>query len=155
MVESDLLDAIDLKIVRELAEDARASYAELGRKVGLSPSAVAERVRRLEQEKIIRGYHVVLNEKAFGHGVIAFIRLRCDNTHYRPFLKILPSLEAVQECHLITGGDTFLLKVMLPSMEQMASLIERLLPYGVPTTSLVMSTPVYRQQDVMILKGKE
>ena len=146
------LDSIDYNIVTSLATDARLSFAELGRKVGLSPSAVAERVRQLESDGIILGYRALLDEKAFGFSVVAFIRLTCDNNHYRPFLKILPTLDAVQECHHITGGDAFLLKVALPSLDGLEALIERLLPYGMPTTSMVLSTPVYRQQESWLLK---
>ena len=153
MGAGDLLDSIDTNIVCALAADARLSYAELGRKVGLSPSAVAERVRRLESERIILGYRALLDEKAFGYGVIAFIRLTCDNAHYRPFLKFLPTIDAVQECHHITGGEAFLIKVTLPSIDQLEPLIERLLPYGMPTTSMVLSTPVYRQQEAWLLKN--
>lgn len=146
------LDSIDSNIVRMLATDARLSYAELGRKVGLSPSAVAERVHQLENDKIILGYRALLDEKAFGFAVVAFIRLTCDNNHYRPFLKFLPTLDAIQECHHITGGDAFLIKVVLPSIDLLEPLIERLLPYGMPTTSMVLSTPVHRQQEEWILK---
>ena len=146
------LDSIDCNIVRMLATDARLSYAELGRKVGLSPSSVAERVHQLENDKIILGYRALLDEKAFGFSVVAFIRLTCDNNHYRPFLKFLPSLDAIQECHHITGGDAFLLKVTLPSIDLLEPLIERLLPYGMPTTSMVLSTPIYRQQESWLLK---
>jgi Lrp/AsnC family leucine-responsive transcriptional regulator len=149
------LDSIDYNIVRELASDARLSFAELGRRVGLSPSAVAERVRQLENERIVLGYRAILDERAFGYTVIAFIRLTCDNQHYRPFLKFLPTLEAVQECHHITGGEAFLIKVILASIDQLEPLIERLLPYGMPTTSMVLSTPVYRQQEAWLLKGPE
>jgi Lrp/AsnC family leucine-responsive transcriptional regulator len=149
------LDSIDHNIVRELASDARLSFAELGRRVGLSPSAVAERVRQLENERIVLGYRAILDERAFGYTVIAFIRLTCDNQHYRPFLKFLPTLEAVQECHHITGGEAFLIKVILSSIDQLEPLIERLLPYGMPTTSMVLSTPVHRQQEAWLLKGPE
>src|SRR5579871_3199277 len=153
MTSAHALDSIDYNIVRALASDARISYAELGRKVGLSPSAVAERVRQLETAKAVLGYRALLDEKAFGYNVIAFIRLTCDNTHYRPFLKFLPSLDAVQECHHITGGEAFLIKVTLSSIDQLEPLIERLLPYGMPTTSMVLSTPVYRQQEEWLLKN--
>jgi Lrp/AsnC family leucine-responsive transcriptional regulator len=147
------LDSIDYNIVCALAADARLSYAELGRKVGLSPSAVAERVHQLEAEKVILGYRALLDERAFGYSVIAFIRLTCDNTHYRPFLKFLPTIDAIQECHHITGGDAFLIKVMLTSIDQLEPLIERLLPYGMPTTSMVLSTPISRQQEAWLLKN--
>jgi Lrp/AsnC family transcriptional regulator, leucine-responsive regulatory protein len=153
MTAAHALDSIDYKIVGALAADARISYAELGRRVGLSPSAVAERVRQLESAKAILGYRALLDEKVFGYSVIAFIRLTCDNTHYRAFLKLLPSLDAVQECHHITGGDAFLIKVTLSSIDQLEPLIERLLPYGMPTTSMVLSTPVYRQHEAWLLKN--
>ncbi|WP_158941769.1 Lrp/AsnC family transcriptional regulator [Granulicella sp. S190] len=146
------LDPIDYNILRMLAEDARVSYAELGRKVGLSPSAIAERIHQLESSKVILGYRALLDEKAFGYSVIAFIRLTCDNTHYRPFLKFLPTIDAVLECHHITGGEAFLIKVRLSSIDQLEPLIERLLPYGMPTTSMVLSTPVNRQQEAWLLK---
>ena len=146
------LDPIDYNIVRMLAEDARISFAELGRKVGLSPSAVAERIHQLESNNVILGYRALLDEKAFGYSVIAFIRLTCDNTHYRPFLKFLPTIDAVQECHHITGGEAFLIKVRLSSIDQLEPLIERLLPYGMPTTSMVLSTPVYREKEAWLLR---
>ena len=155
MTAAHVLDSIDYKIVSALAADARISYAELGRRVGLSPSAVAERIRQLENDKAILGYRALLDQKAFGYSVIAFIRLTCDNTHYRPFLKFLPSLDAVQECHHITGGDAFLIKVMLSSIDQLEPLIERLLPYGMPTTSVVLSTPIYRQSETWLLKNTD
>jgi Lrp/AsnC family leucine-responsive transcriptional regulator len=64
------IDEISRKILRELQKDARLSFAELGRQVGLSPSATAERVRRLEDEGIIRGYRVDIDPRALGYGVI-------------------------------------------------------------------------------------
>lgn len=153
MALSESLDPIDLKIVSTLARDARLSYAELGRKVGLSPSAVAERVKRLESERVILGYRALLDENAFGYSVVAFIRMTCDNAHYRPFLKALPGFEAIQECHHITGGDAFLIKVAVPSVDKLEALIERLLQYGAPITSMVLSTPIHRQQEAWLFKN--
>ena len=140
------IDAIDRKILRELTSDARLSIAELGRRIGLSPSATAERLRRLESLEIIRGYRADINLHALGFTITAFVRLTCEGTRYKPFLKFLPTLVAVQECHHLTGNDAFLLKVILSSMSELEDLIEKLLPYGSPTTSMVMSTPLERMQ---------
>ena len=107
----------------------------------------------MESDRILLGYTAVVDERAFGYTLTAFIRLTCDNSHYRPFLKFLPTLDAVLECHHITGGEAFLLKVLLTSMEQLEPLIERLLPYGMPTTSMVLSTPVLRHQHAWLLKA--
>jgi Lrp/AsnC family leucine-responsive transcriptional regulator len=140
------IDAIDKKILRELNVDARLAIAELGRRIGLSPSATAERLRRLESLEIIRGYRADINLPALGYTITAFVRLTCEGTRYKPFLKFLPTLDAVQECHHLTGNDAFMLKVILASMTELEDLIEKLLPYGSPTTSMVLSTPLERKQ---------
>jgi len=140
------IDSIDRKLLRELTSDARLAIAELGRRIGLSPSATAERLRRLESLEIIRGYRADINLQALGFTITAFVRLTCEGTRYKPFLKFLPTLIAVQECHHLTGNDAFMLKVVLASMTELEDLIEKLLPYGSPTTSMVMSTPLERRQ---------
>jgi Lrp/AsnC family leucine-responsive transcriptional regulator len=101
-------------------------------------------VKQLESVGLIRGYRADLDLKALGLTITAFIRMTCDGPRYRPFLKFLATLAPVQECHHLTGGDAFLLKVALGSTAELESLIEKLLPYGSPTTSLVLSTPVER-----------
>ena len=140
------IDSTDRKILRELTADARLPIAELARRIGLSPSATAERLRSLESLEIIRGYRADINLQALGLAITAFVRLTCDGTRYKPFLKFLPTLDAVQECHHLTGNDAFLLKVMLASMTDLEDLIEKLLPYGSPTTSMVLSTPLERKR---------
>ena len=140
------IDSTDRKILRELTADARLPIAELARRIGLSPSATAERLRSLESLEIIRGYRADINLQALGLTITAFVRLTCDGTRYKPFLKFLPTLDAVQECHHLTGNDAFLLKVMLASMTDLEDLIEKLLPYGSPTTSMVLSTPLERKR---------
>ncbi len=134
------LDSIDTNIVRALASDARLSFAELGRRVvcRLRRGRARSPTRKRSNHPGVPRHS---DEKAFGYSVIAFIRLTCENARYRPFLKFLPTLEAVQECHHITGGEAFLIKVTLSSIDQLEPLIERLLPYGMPTTSVALSTP--------------
>jgi Lrp/AsnC family leucine-responsive transcriptional regulator len=139
------IDEISLNLLVELARDARASYAELGRRVGLSPSGVVERMRRMEEEGIIEGYAAAINPAALGLSVLAVIRMTCDGTHYHPFLKFVKTVPEVRVCHHVTGADAFFLEVATRSLEELERLIERLLPYGIPTTSLVFSSPVARQ----------
>lgn len=138
----EILDEYARNLLIELSRNARASFAELGRRVGLSPTAVAERMRRMEEEGIIRGYTVDIDRAALGLPILAVIRMTCDGTHYHPFVKFVKTLGEVRVCHHVTGGDAFFLEVTSPSMEDLERLIERLLPYGIPTTSLVFSSPV-------------
>ena len=136
------LDEFARNLLIELSRDARASYAELARRVGLSPSAVAERLRRMEENGVIEGYTVEINRLALGLPILAVIRMTCDGTHYHPFVKFVKTLGEVRVCHHVTGGDAFFLEVTAHSLEELETLIERLLPYGIPTTSLVFSSPV-------------
>src|ERR1035438_9131322 len=86
-VESSvLLDEIGRNLLRALQEDARLSFAELGRRIGLSPAATAERLRRLEEAGVITGYRVEIDREALGLPVLAIVRMSCDGAKYRPFL---------------------------------------------------------------------
>jgi len=146
-MESDSnLDNIGRKLLGELQKDPRATYAELGRRVGLSPSATAERVRRLEDAKIIRGYRLDIDPAMLGFGVKAHIRMVCDGERYRQFTQFVRSIEAVRECDHVTGSDALMMKVMVSSIEELESLIMKLLSYGVPTTSLVLSHTLVRHE---------
>ena len=140
------LDSIGRKLLAELQKDPRASYAELGRRVGLSPSATAERVRRLEDAQIIRGYRVDIDPAALGFTVKAHIRMVCDGERYRQFIQFVKTLDAVRECDHVTGGDALMMKVLVSSIEELEHLIMKLLNYGVPTTSLVLSHTVVRHE---------
>ena len=144
MDSSALLDSHGRKLLAELQADARLSLAELGRRIGLSPTAVAERMKQMEESGILRGYTVEIDRQALGLGVLAFIRMSCGGQHYHRLIDYVQTLEEVRECHHLTGGDDFLLKVTTATMDDLEALIEALLAYGNPVTSLVLSTPVER-----------
>ncbi len=137
-----LLDELGRNLLLALQEDARLSYAELGRRIGLSPAATAERLRRMEEAGIITGYRVEIDREALGLPVLAIVRMSCDGAKYRPFLKFVKGMENVMECHHVTGGDAFILKVVAGSVGELGKLVEKLLDFGVPTTSIVFSSVV-------------
>ena len=145
MESSALLDATGIKLLSVLQENARLSYAELGRRIGLSPAATAERLKRLEDAGVITGYRVDIDREALGLPILAIIRMSCDGARYRPFLKAVKALQNVVECHHVAGGDAFILKVVAHSVEELEGLVEKLLEHGVPTTSVVFSSPVVRR----------
>ena len=134
---SGLLDDLGYNLLSILQKDVRISYAELGRRIGLSPAATAERMRRMEEAGIVRGYRVDIDREALGFQVLAIVRLSCDGPRYRPFLKAVKTMDLIAECHHVAGGDAFILKVV-----ELERLVEKLLDFGVPTTSVVFSSPV-------------
>src|ERR1017187_8500429 len=145
-VESSvLLDEIGRNLLLALQDDARLSFAELGRRIGLSPAATAERLRRLEEAGVITGYRVEIDREALGLPVLAIVRMSCDGVKYRPFLKAVKDMENVAECHHVAGGDAFVLKVVAESVTELGRVVEKLLDFGVPTTSIVFSSPVSRR----------
>lgn len=146
MDSTALMDVYGRKLLTELQENARLSVAELGRRIGLSATATAERLRQMEETGILRAYTAEIDREALGLEVMAFIRMSCNGTQYHRLLDFVQTLEEVRECHHLTGGDDLLLKVTTTSMADLEALIEALLPYGTPITSLVLSSPVERRK---------
>jgi Lrp/AsnC family leucine-responsive transcriptional regulator len=136
------MDGIDWKILRELQRDARISYAELGRRVGLTTPAVIERVRKLEDAGIITGYRAEIDTAKVGLPIMAFIRMSISGVDYSHIIKVAESATEVLECHRGTGGDSFIMKVAVADVGHLQSLIDKLTPYGITTTSIVLSSPV-------------
>ena len=149
------LDEYGRTLLEALQEDSRLSYADLGRRVGLSPSATAERMRRMEEDGIIRGYTIDIDREALGLPILAFIRLTCEGHRYPSFLKFIPTLPEVRECHHVTGGEAFILQVTTSSIAELEKTIERLLPYGIPTTSIVLSSPIVRRAHEFTAKPRK
>lgn len=138
-------DSTDWRILEELQRDGRASYAELARAVSMSPSAVTERVRRLEQAGIIRGYTAVVDAEQLGFTIMALVRLRYPTGNYKPFHELLASTPQIIEAHHVTGEDCFVLKVLARSMRHLEETTGRISSLGPVTTSVVYSSPLPRR----------
>ena len=139
------LDHTGWQILRLLQENARLSFTEIGRQVGLSAPAVAERVRKLEDAGIISGYHALVNPVKVGYPILAIIRLGSMGSTFNKCAEVVRGIPEVLECHRITGSDSFYVKVMVPSILHLQALIDQLQPYGETTTTLVLSSAVTRR----------
>lgn len=141
--EQPALDDVDWHILCELQAEARISYTELGRRVGLTRPAVGERVKRLEEVGVIRGYRADVDLRKVGLPLTALIRVAtAGEGRYDQVLGLLKDRPEVLECHRVTGSDSYFVKVVVASVEHLQELLERLMPYGQPTTSIVLSSPV-------------
>jgi Lrp/AsnC family leucine-responsive transcriptional regulator len=106
------MDAMDMKTVAHLQASGRESWTRLGETLGVTGPAAAERVRRLEERGVIRGYAALLDPLAVGASVTAFVAVTLRRPkHRRAFLKRVAALAEVQECHHVAGDDDYLLKV--------------------------------------------
>ena len=136
------MDDMDWALLRELQLDARLSFSELSRRVHLSSPAVAERVRRLEESGVITGYHARVDLTRTGWSVLAMIRMSC----YGPRCVLrdpeVARWACVLEIHRITGDACCILKVAAGSMDAFEEIIDRLAPYGQPSSTMVLSTPL-------------
>src|SRR5512135_1701093 len=112
----DSLDPTDWNLLRLLQENARLTFSELGRQVGLTAPAVAERVRKMEDSGIIVGYHAEINPTRVGYPVLAIIRIGSTGSTFNKCAEAVRKMHDVLEAHRITGSDSFYLKVMVPSI---------------------------------------
>jgi Lrp/AsnC family leucine-responsive transcriptional regulator len=136
------LDETDWRILVALQRDARMSYADLAREVSMSPSALTERVRRLEERGVISGYRATVDLERVGLPILAWVRLRYPSGNYGPFDRLMADLPEALEAHHVTGEDCFLVKVAARSMRHLESVTGRLSTLGAVTTTVVYSSPL-------------
>ena len=141
-----LLDPLGWKLLTELQKDGRIPFAELGRRVGLSTPAVAQRVRRMEDEGIIRAYRAEISPLAVGLPISAFIRMSVVGNVLVKLTQRFRTMPEIVECHRGTGEDSFILKVNVVSVEHLQDVIDRLTPFGTTSTSLVLASIIERNQ---------
>jgi len=136
----DGLDAKDIAILEALQVDGRISLSELGRQVGLSQPAMSERVRRLEERGVITGYGARIDPRALGLSLAAVIRLKTTHEHMRACLDTFERLPYVVEVHRVTGDDCFVLKALVPSPGDLATIVDAIGRFGPVTTSVVLQS---------------
>lgn len=143
--ENGEVDRTDTKLLDALVADARISIAELARLVGLSPPSVSERIKRLEEARVIEGYTVKIDPKALGLPLAAWLRIRPIPGQLQKVTEILQGLPNIVECDRITGEDCFIARAHIRSVEDLERLIDKINPYAMTNTSIVQSSPVERR----------
>lgn len=137
------LDSIDWALVEQLQSDGRTPWSELGRRVGLSAPAVADRVRRLEEAGVITGYHAVVDPSRLGLSLRALVTIQPANTrHWHSLAEFAQGLPEVLRCHHVTGRECYVLEVAVADVAHLHQLLSSLQSHGDTTTSVVLHTPV-------------
>ncbi|MGD0521664.1 MAG: Lrp/AsnC family transcriptional regulator [Terracidiphilus sp.] len=142
------LDTVAWKILEALQHNARRSFAEIGRQIGLSTPAVAERVHRLEEAGIITGYHAALDIAKIGVPIRVLVRLTIPGGDLQVSRTVaaIKDLTEISRCHRITGDESFVIEANVVSIRHMEALIDKLSALGATSTSTVLSSPVQRRE---------
>jgi Lrp/AsnC family leucine-responsive transcriptional regulator len=138
------VEDLDRQIVSRLAEDGRMSFTDLGRATGLSTSAVHQRVRRLEQRGVIRGYRAIVDPEALGLPLVAFVSIKpVDPAAEDDAPRRLAGIGAIESCYSVAGDESYILKVRVASPQALEGVLAEIrTAAGVSTrTTVVLSTP--------------
>jgi Lrp/AsnC family transcriptional regulator, leucine-responsive regulatory protein len=144
-IESIELDENDRRLIEALDRNARTSTADLARLIGLSPQSTSDRVKRLEDLGVIAGFTIRLDPTALGLGIGAYIRIRPAMGELQHVSQVLADIPDIIECDRVTGEDCFVAKVLVPRVDDLERVIDRLLPFA-QNTSIIQSSPVRRRQ---------
>ncbi len=153
------LSTMDKKILRQLQQEGRITYAELANRVGLSTSPCLERVKRMEREGVISGYTALLNPRYLNAGLVVFVQIRLARTAqdiFEDFKSAAAALEEVQECYLVSGNFDYLIKARVEDMDAYRKFLgETLLtlPGVLESTSYVVMELVKETMNVPISLG--
>jgi Lrp/AsnC family leucine-responsive transcriptional regulator len=140
-----LLDETGWELLCALQENARSSYADLGRRVGLTPPAVADRIRRFEAAGIISGYHATVDPTKLGLGLTAIMRFKSAGAPYDRIVSLIRSCPEIIECHDVTGDDCMIMTAAVSSVEHLQDLIARFTPFGASNTAIVLASPLHHR----------
>src|ERR1044072_5536206 len=135
-----LLDAIGKAILDELQSNARISFADLGRQIGLTAAGAAERVRKLEDAGIITGYHAAIDAAKLGLPITAQIGIVASSNIRHKVKTTVEKIPEITECHHVTGSDCFIIKVTARSIPHLEKIIDKLNPLGQLNTSIFLSS---------------
>ena len=137
-----VLDDANRRLLTELQADARLSLAELGRRVGLSSPAVAERLGRLEETGVIKGYRAEIDPRAVGYTLGVVIRIRPAPRELHKVAELAQRTPEVVECHRITGEDCYFMKAYVRDVEHLEEVIDQFAVFGQTTSSIMQTSPV-------------
>jgi Lrp/AsnC family leucine-responsive transcriptional regulator len=133
------VDSLNWKILKCLQQNSRMTNAEIGRRVGISSPAVAERIKKMEDADIIQGYTTFVSPFQVGYQLKALITLRAFMGMLKPFLEKVKTYDEVVNCYRITGNENIVMEVVLKNQKHLEAFIDQLISYGETKTQIVLS----------------
>ncbi len=136
------MDSIDYNILEILQKDARISMKDLANTVGLTAPATSQRVKKMEESGIIKGYGAVLNLDKLGKKIQAFISLSIPHDDYNSLIEYAKKNNSIIECYHVTGRDSMIFKVLVRDITELEKMIDSLKKYSDTNTSVILSSPI-------------
>jgi len=133
------MDVVNFRILEALQEDARMPFTRIGQELGMASPAISDRVKKMEDLGVIRGYKAIVDPKALGYQFQAMITLRAFVGKLRPLLDKVPQLREVRNCYRITGTENIIMEVVLEDQGHLERFIDLLIAYGETRTHVVLS----------------
>jgi len=133
------IDELNRKILDLLQQNARMAVSEISKEVGLSAPAVAERIRKMEEEGVILSYGVVLDYEQLGYALQAFVTVRIYANQSQRLVHFLKQQKEVQACYAVTGREGYYIELRSASLQELEHIIAKLTEFGEPNTSIVLS----------------
>jgi Lrp/AsnC family leucine-responsive transcriptional regulator len=140
-----MIDEIDRNIIEALSQDARLSIKELAQRVALSSPSVSERLKRLEERGVIRGFTLDLDSKALGYSLQAIVRIKPLPGKLHIVQKLIEDIPQITECDKVTGDDCFVARLQLRSIEQLDGILDQIADKAETSTAIVKAQPVKRR----------
>ncbi|CTQ42760.1 Lrp/AsnC family transcriptional regulator [Roseibium sp. ROS1] len=148
------MDETDIKIVEALIDDARMSLKDLAAHVGLSSPGVSERIRRLQERGVIRGFTVDIDPKVLGYSLQAIVRIRPLPGKLHIVQQLIQEIPEFCECDKVTGEDCFVARLAIPSIDQLDGILDRISDKAETSTSIVKSQPIRRRPPPLAVAEK-
>ena len=136
------MDSTDYRIIEILQKNGRISMKDLGKAVNMTSPAVAERVRKLEENGVILGYKAIISPEKLNKNIMAFINVGLAPENYQPFIDFAGKNESIVECHHVTGGFSVIIKVLTKNTSDLKALIDEIKKIGSTQTSVILSSPI-------------
>ncbi|MES0881562.1 Lrp/AsnC family transcriptional regulator [Roseibium sp. SCP14] len=149
------MDDADRKIIEALIVDARVSLKDLAKHAGLSSPGVSERVRRLLERGIIRGFTVDIDPKVLGYSLQAIVRIRPLPGKLHIVQQLIQEIPEFCECDKVTGEDCFIARLAVPSIEQLDGILDKISDKAETSTSIVKSQPIHRRPPPLVVREDE
>ena len=133
------IDELNRKILQHLQENSRTSFSSIGRAIGLTPPAVAERVKKMEDLGVLEGYKARVNHLKLGYQLRAIVTIKAFMGKLKPFLEMVRSMKEVVNCYRITGNENIIMEVVLQDQIHLEQFVDKLIQYGETRTHIILS----------------